>query len=368
MARLVQSVLALVVLVGFSQAFNISEFKSISKDKGVLDDWIKLEPKNGHTENDTFGLAYGNDKLYMIGKRSNETALSGGIVSTLDKNGDWKHTPFDQLDDDLDQLDIFFTLASRLFLLTVAGNDTIVLNKLFVWDDDQAKWNNITLDIPDKVDVFQKLVRGPHGAISVNVPDSDDKIAYVVLTDHEMSVADSETSFSKLELFMDNSTGMPINASITFIKRVALDTVGKAALTCVVKDGRLYALTATFSNDNTTVNNITIDYAIDLINGSKVDGPRIDASLPFYKYRAGKSIYQSKGNVVFIGPPSVTNGADVDSVTRHIWDLDLAQMKFQDVDAKFPNFPIRAFAIDQKNTRLLTAHPNKGAFAAVINP
>jgi hypothetical protein len=367
MARLVQSVLALVVLVGFSQAFNISEFKSISKDKGVLDDWIKLEPKNGHTENDTFGLDYGNDKLYMIGKRSNGTSISGGIVSTLDKNGDWKHAPFDQLDDDLDQLDIFFTLAGRLFLLAVAGNDTIVLNKLFVWDDDQAKWNNITLDIPDKVDVFQKLVRGPHGFISINVPDKDDgKIAYIALTDHEMSAADSETSFSKLELFVDDSTGMPTNASITFIKRVALDTVGKTVLTTAVKDDRLYALTGTFSNDNTTFNNITIDYAIDLINGSKVDGPAIDGSLPTYGYGKGK-IFFAKDTVIVIGPPSIT-GTDVGMVTRHIWDLDLAQMKFQDVDAKFPNFPVRAFAIDQKNMRLLTAHPNKGAFAAVINP
>jgi hypothetical protein len=370
MARLVQSVLALVALVGFSQALNMSDFKSISGDKGVLDDWIKLEPSNGHSESDVFGLVYGNDKLYMVSRRDNKTALSGGIVSTLDKDGKWTHAPFNQLDEDQSLQDMLFTLSGRLFMLSSGEkNNRIVFSKLFVWDDQAGKWNNMTLDIPETDKVFQPLLRGPHKLVSINVADQGDKVAYIVATDHEMSNNNSETSFSKLEVSLDESTGKPLNASIKFINRILLDTIGKAVIATSRKDDRLYAMVATFSKDNSTLPvNISMDYAINLSNGSKVDVPALDAKtkLPYVDFTVSQRIFQlGKDLVLFLGPHTII---DQDHATRHVWELDMSQMKFQDIDAAFPNFPVRVYAIDQKNMRLLTAHPKKGAFAANIQP
>jgi len=355
------------VFIGVSKAaFNIGEFKTISNDVGVFDDWVKLDPNNSHTATEDFGLAYCISKVYMVSRR-NGSAVQGGVVSSL-VDGKWKHGSFGKLDGD-QYRDELFTLYGRLFMLTVSDmSGRIEFHNLFVWDVDKSIWTAVNLDISDKDNIFQKLERGPRKFVSIDVPHQDSKIAYIVATDHEMANTDSSTSFSKLEVAFDKDAGStPLNASLKFINRIKLD-VGKAVIASAVKDGRLYALVANFAKDNAITAKISIDYAIDLMNNnSKVDGIKLDnASMPEIDFTVGKDrIFQAKDMLLFLGAHKVNQDS---TITRHVWDLDLAQKKMQDVDAKFPDLPNRIYAIDQtQQLRLLTADLKKGAYAAMIN-
>jgi len=346
------------VFIGFSKAFNISEFKSISNDIGVLDAWVKMDPNNSHNAMEDFGLAFGNDKLYLVSRR-NGTAVLGGIVSTL-VNGTWQHKRFEDKLDEAQYHDELFTLAGRLFMLTAGEQDgRIVFNKLFAWDDGTAKWTPVILDVPDNSS-FPRLERGPSRFISIDVPIQDGNIAYVVATDHEMDRNDSSTSFSSLEVAFDQTTGMPRNATLKFINRVQSD-LGKAVIASARKDNILYALVATFTVDPSTAK-ISVDYALDLANNNtKVDGIKLDGgSIPVLDFTISGRIIQANDMLLILSPHSGP------AATSLVWDLDLVKMKMQDVNAKLPDFN-RVFVIDQKNMRLLTADLQKGAFAAKIS-
>jgi hypothetical protein len=305
------------------------------------------------------------------------TALHGGVVSSLDNNGTWTHKPYAKVDGADDTLaDYFFTMAGHLLMLVGGPNKNgsrIVVDSLYFWND--GNWTKISLDIPDKDAVFQNLTRGRHNFFGINVPDQDGaKVAYIIGTDHEMDKTDSETSFSKLELALDINN-KPINASLKPIKRINTrdvymgeQVIGKAVIGMPVKDNVLYALMATFPKDNSSIVNITIPYAIDLTNNSKIDGLKLDntSSLPYVDYTVNlPRVFQpSKDMVLFLGPHTMLGS---DRAIRHVWSLDMAAKKIQDRDADFILLPQRIFVVDQKKMRLLAAGLVKGAYAAQIN-